>query len=132
MDKLITIATFTYPSELNIIRARLESEGIECFAKDEMTAQIYNFISLAIGGIKLQVRQSDAIRATEILKKAGYLDEPDHKSTNFWVNIESLTNNIPLVKHLRIELRLIILIAIFLSFVAFIIYTLTIPATWEF
>ncbi len=132
MDKLVTIATFTYHSELTVIKAKLESENIECFIQDEMTAQIYSFASNAIGGIKLQVKQSDAIRAIEILKKAGHLDEPDDKNQNFWKNLEHRTSRIPLLKFLRIELRLIILIVIFLALVAFITYLLTVPPPREF
>jgi len=40
MDEFITIKTFTYTHELAIIRARLESEGIECLVKDELTTQV--------------------------------------------------------------------------------------------
>ncbi len=132
MDKLVTIATFTYHSELTVIRAKLESENIECFIQDEMTAQIYTFASNAIGGIKLQVKQSDAIRAVETLKKAGYLDKYNDEQDNFWINLEYRTNIIPLLKYLRIELRLVILVVLFLILVAFIIYLLTIPATRDF
>ncbi len=131
MDKLVTIATFTYPSEVVVIKGRLESEGIECFVKDEITAQVHNFISNAIGGVKLQVRQSDAIRATEILKEAGYLDESDNGHSDFRTNVESITDRIPLLKHLRIELRMLIFILVFLAVLLFIIYLLTLSAIGE-
>ncbi len=131
MDKLVTVATFTYPSEAVVIKGRLESEGIDCFMKDEMTAQVHNFISNAIGGVKLQVRQSDAIRATEILKEAGYLDESDNGHSDFRTNIESITARIPLLKHLRIELRMAIFILVFLAVLLFIIYLLTLSAIGE-
>ncbi|MDR0811205.1 MAG: DUF2007 domain-containing protein [Paludibacter sp.] len=65
-EKLVTILTVNYPSDMYVIRAKLESEGIECFAKDEMTAQV--FPTSAIGGVKLQVLESNAERALEILK----------------------------------------------------------------
>ncbi len=131
MDKLVTVATFTYPSEVAVIRGRLESEGIECFVKDEITAQVHNFISNAIGGVKLQVRQSDVIRATEILKKGGYLDEPDHGHSEFKKNIDSITGRIPLIRKLRIELRMTIFILVFLAVLLFIIYLLSISATQD-
>ena len=66
-DKLITVLTVTYPHELAIIRGRLESEGIECFVQDELTVQVNPFYSNAIGGIKLQVRESNYDEAVEIL-----------------------------------------------------------------
>ena len=72
-DDFITVLTFTYPNEVVVIRARLESEGIECFVKDELTVQVNPFYSNAIGGIKLQVRESDLDRTIEILKEGGYV-----------------------------------------------------------
>src|SRR4051812_2015968 len=47
MSDLVTIKTFSYSTELAVIRARLESEGIECFVKDELTAQVNPFYSNA-------------------------------------------------------------------------------------
>ena len=77
MDNYITVLTFTYPHELAVIRGRLESEGIQCFAQDEMTIQVYPFYSNAIGGIKLKVKESDLVQTLEILKEAGYISDDD-------------------------------------------------------
>ncbi len=49
---------------------QLEAEAIECFVKDEFTDP---FVSNAIGGVKLQVREQDCARAIQILKDAGFL-----------------------------------------------------------
>lgn len=67
MQKLVTIKTFTYPHEAYIIRGRLESEGIYTFLKDEMTVQVHNFYSNAVGGVKLQVPYEDVDRALSII-----------------------------------------------------------------
>ena len=66
-DKLITVLTVTYPHEFVVIRGRLESEGIECFVQDELIVQVNPFYSNALGGIKLQVRESDYSQAVEII-----------------------------------------------------------------
>ncbi|NNM93829.1 MAG: DUF2007 domain-containing protein [Bacteroidia bacterium] len=66
MNGWVTIASFTYPHELAILRGRLESEGIECNTKDENTISANPFYSNAIGGVKIQVRESDAGRAALI------------------------------------------------------------------
>lgn len=73
MEDWITVITFTFPSESYIPRSVLESEGIEVFMKDELTAQVHNFYSNAIGGVKLMVRKDEARRAYEILKGAGFI-----------------------------------------------------------
>lgn len=67
MEQLVTIKTFTYPHEAYVIRGKLESEGIQTFLKDEMTVQVHNFYSNAIGGVKLQVPSEDVERALSII-----------------------------------------------------------------
>jgi DNA-directed RNA polymerase subunit RPC12/RpoP len=73
--KFITVLTFTFAHEAAIIRGRLESEGISCFMQDELTTQVAPFYSNAIGGVKLQVKESDLNQAIEILKETGYIKE---------------------------------------------------------
>ncbi|MDR2886100.1 MAG: DUF2007 domain-containing protein [Rikenellaceae bacterium] len=69
----VTLMTFTYPHEVALIRGYLEAEGIDVFVKDEMTAQVHNFYSNAIGGIKLQVPQAQLDHAVEIVRDGGFL-----------------------------------------------------------
>jgi hypothetical protein len=109
MDNFVTVATFTYPSEMAVVRAKLESEGIDYFVKDELTVQVYNFYSNAIGGIRLEVRESDFQKARHILIDSGFLEEEKAPQTSkFWESVEDRTKNIPLLKKLRLELRFIV------------------------
>jgi len=107
-----TIATFDQSSELLVIRSRLEAEGIECFSKDELTVQVNNFYSNAIGGIKLQVRQSDFDKAIEILKSDGYETVADTQQSSFWTKFNGITEKIPLLNRTIPEIRLVILVLI--------------------
>lgn len=68
MDEFVTIKTFSQPGDLAVIRARLESEGIECFVINELATQLLPILNDSMGGIKLEVRKSDAAVAMEILK----------------------------------------------------------------
>ena len=104
-EHYVTIRTFIYPHDAYIIKGRLEAEGIEAFLKDEMTVQVDNFYSNALGGVKLQVKESDIDRATEILEEAGYLKEKDFKPSVFWRAMDRFTRDIPLLKTLPLELR---------------------------
>lgn len=65
-DKFFTIAAFEYPADAQIIRGKLESEGIPVFLKDENTLNSDPIISDAIGGVKLQVYTKDKERALQI------------------------------------------------------------------
>ncbi len=75
MNNYRTIITFTLPQEAYLAKGFLESEGIETMIKDELTAQVNNFYSNAIGGVKLQVRESDFENGLAILKKSGYIND---------------------------------------------------------
>jgi DNA-directed RNA polymerase subunit RPC12/RpoP len=79
-DQLVTVVSFFYPNEAGVPRSLLESEGIECFIFDENTISVHPFYSNAIGGIRLQVRESDAQRAAEILKEGGFINEEGKKN----------------------------------------------------
>jgi hypothetical protein len=72
MAEWVSIQTFLYPQDAYIVKGLLESEGIDAFLKDEMTTQVFNFYSNAIGGVKLLVPEEQADKAREILKKNGY------------------------------------------------------------
>jgi hypothetical protein len=67
-EDLITIATFHSQTEFLLARTRLESADIECFAYDENMLRIGGWHSHAFGGIKLQVRESEAQDARAILQ----------------------------------------------------------------
>ena len=75
MDNWITIISFTFPHEAHLAKGKLESEGIEVIVKDELTVQINNFYSNAIGGVKLLVKPSDYGNARQILTESGYINE---------------------------------------------------------
>lgn len=66
-EKFSKIAVFQYSSEAQIIKARLEAEGIAVFLQDQFTIDTDPLVSNAIGGIKLKVWQEDEGRALEIL-----------------------------------------------------------------
>jgi len=62
-----TIAKFQYSAEAQIIKGRLESEGIQAFLSDNITIDTDPLVSNAIGGVKLKVLATDALEAQHIL-----------------------------------------------------------------
>lgn len=74
--KFKTVQTFVYPLEAHLAKTFLESEGIYSETRDELTVQIYNFYSNAIGGVKLLVKEEDYTRGIEILKKGNFIKKP--------------------------------------------------------
>ncbi len=64
-DPLVTIARYYYPLHARLAKGRLEAVGIYALVLDEQTASL--IYGGAVGGIRLQVRESDVERALEIL-----------------------------------------------------------------
>tara|TARA_R110001606_G_scaffold202278_1_gene350314 strand:- start:128 stop:541 length:414 start_codon:yes stop_codon:yes gene_type:complete len=79
-DTFKTIARFQYSTEAQIIKGRLEAEGIQVFLSDNLTIDTDPLVSNAIGGVKLKVLSTDALKAQHILetiKKYSIDDEGD-------------------------------------------------------
>jgi tetratricopeptide (TPR) repeat protein len=74
-EQLITIATFSYPTEAYIPKTKLETEGIPSFLANEYTVNMYWLYSNAVGGVKLQVKAGDVERALAILTPAPLASE---------------------------------------------------------
>ena len=62
----VTLATFWHPAEAHIARLRLEAGGVVCVLLDELTAAT-NVFAIAVGGVKLQVPQSQSEQAARLL-----------------------------------------------------------------
>jgi Putative prokaryotic signal transducing protein len=75
-EDLITVAVFHSQPEFLLARTRLESADIECFAYDENMLRIGGWHSHVLGGIKLQVRESEAQDALAILHQRAPLGNP--------------------------------------------------------
>jgi uncharacterized protein YjbK len=93
MENLITIITFTLPQDAHFAKAFLESENIETFIKDELTVQVNNFYSNAIGGVKLQVKESDYEKGILVLKEGGYINTENTVETEIEIiHLNETTN----------------------------------------
>jgi hypothetical protein len=67
MKTFTTIAQYQYSSEAQIIKGRLEAEGIPVFLSDNLTIDTDPLVSNAIGGVKLKVLSKDVLKAKYIL-----------------------------------------------------------------
>ncbi len=67
-DTFKTIARYQYSTEAQIVKGRLEADGIPVFLSDSFTIDTDPLVSNAIGGVKLKVYARDALRAQHILQ----------------------------------------------------------------
>jgi DNA-directed RNA polymerase subunit RPC12/RpoP len=61
------IGTFQYSAEAQIIKGKLEFEGIEVYIRDNNTIDSNPLYSQAIGGVKLYVVEENVEKANQIL-----------------------------------------------------------------
>ncbi|WP_346881914.1 DUF2007 domain-containing protein [uncultured Algibacter sp.] len=66
-DTFKTIARYQYSTEAQIVKGRLEAEGIQVFLSDNLTIDTDPLVSNAIGGVKLKVLSRQALEAQHIL-----------------------------------------------------------------
>src|SRR5262245_11382932 len=67
-EPLVTIASFDTPLKANIFASRLEADGVQCFLADAETIAVHGLLTGAVGGVKIQVRESDGPRAAAIFQ----------------------------------------------------------------
>lgn len=113
MDKLVTVVTFTFPSQGYLANSYLQANGIETFLKDEMTVQVKNFNSMAVGGLKIQVRESDYDTAYNLLVSGGYIVlEKSQPNLPIVEKFDKLTSSLPILKYLNLEARIILTVGL--------------------
>lgn len=66
---LITIKESHFVLDLAVLKSRLESEGIECVLKNELTAQVISYIPAFL--VELQVDEINLARVEEIMAETG-------------------------------------------------------------
>ncbi|MBV8389872.1 MAG: DUF2007 domain-containing protein [Mucilaginibacter sp.] len=76
-DEIVTFRTFYNPMEAEIIRTRLEANGIPSFITDESLGAMYPVYNQGGGGIKLKVFAKDVERSEEILSEENPLSDED-------------------------------------------------------
>ncbi|RVU02636.1 DUF2007 domain-containing protein [Mucilaginibacter limnophilus] len=76
-DKIVTLDSYYDPMLAEIIRGRLEAEGISCFIADGNVLSAQPFYNQAVGGVKIKVFEKDLERCQEILAST---DDQDNTS----------------------------------------------------
>ena len=92
MDNLVTIRTFSSSVDFQMVKAYLESLGIECFGRDEVMNRAY--LANVNGGVKLQVRAGQLDEAIQLLIEGGYIKPEDMESSPEFRWAEKVINKI--------------------------------------
>jgi hypothetical protein len=66
-EEFSNVAVFQYSAEAQILKGRLEAEGVRTFMIENHTIDTDPLVSNAIGGVKLKVRKEDEEKALQVL-----------------------------------------------------------------
>lgn len=66
---LVEIANYTDPLDANILKARLDAEGISAYIANENHIQMNWLYSQALGGARVMVQAEDAEQAAELVEQ---------------------------------------------------------------
>lgn len=125
MAEWVTIYKEQNFTNAHLIKSFLEFEDIEVQLLDELTAQTGSIYFAASGGVRIQVKESNAMRALAILKAKGYGNPDIDKSNQLFNALGKFTKKIPFLKNMRIEVAVFTFVAILLSIILAIFFILT-------
>jgi hypothetical protein len=80
-DDIITFETYYDPMLAQIIRGKLEANGIHCFIADENMGSIYPAYNQGGGGIKIKIFARDLERCREIVDEEANLPPDEDVKT---------------------------------------------------
>lgn len=110
--KFVTIKESHYLGDLSVLKTRLESEGIECRLKNELTTQVMSHIPSFM--VELQVPESDVERVREILIEIGEISETKNKLTCPVCGSEKIKLKLSLKKRIQVFFS-VVAVALFMS-----------------
>jgi predicted RNA-binding Zn-ribbon protein involved in translation (DUF1610 family) len=104
--KFFTIKESHYQADLVVLKSRLESEGIECRFKNELTTQVLNYIPSFL--IELQVPEDDVPRVKEIMTETGELQAENVKLVCPKCGYENVKVKVSFIKKIQVVFSILL------------------------
>lgn len=121
MDKMVEIARFQNQAEAFMLRSLLESEGIECYLKDEIINQMYGgFVDF--GGIKVQVMEDQVPHAMDVMQANGYELPKEDEAIAPLSPMSGFVGKIPFLRKFALEKQLLIILIVTALLLALLVY----------
>lgn len=108
---MVEIARFTYPDEAQPLMALLQSEGIECYLRNEYSSRIMAGL-VDIGGARVELLESAVPRAMEIMQENGYVFPKEDEVAPEIRNLSGIARHIPFLRNFSLGQQILILFAI--------------------
>lgn len=98
-EEFLTVASYQYSAEAQIMKGRLEAEGIPVFLSDVHTIDTDPLVSNAVGGVKIKVRKFDYDLALQVLDSVSKYSLGDAGEDISCPNCKS--NRVIMMSHVR-------------------------------
>lgn len=120
-DKMVEIARFQYPADAGTLMALLQSEGIECYLRNELSSQLMaGYID--VGGARVEILESDVARALEVMEAGGYDILSEDEEAAQIRTVSGWTRHIPFLRNYALEKQIVILFLIIAVLLALLIF----------
>lgn len=106
-DKIVEIARFYEPEAAQMIESLLKSEGVNCYLRNEYTSRIQYPVN--VGGIRIELLESEVPRAKEILEANGYEFPKEDEEDEQLQAVSGWVRHVPFLRHLPLEKQIIVL-----------------------
>ncbi len=104
--KFVTVKESHYQNDLVVLKSRLESEGIVCRFKNELTTQVLNYIPSFL--VELQVQEEDVLRVKEIMTETGDLHTENVKLVCPKCGSEKVKMKVSVVKWIQLGISILL------------------------
>lgn len=104
--KFITIKESHYVADLLVLKSRLESEGIDCLLKNELSTQVLNHVPSFL--VELQVPEEDLPRVKEMMLETGELQTENTKLVCPKCGSEKVKIKVSFIKKIQLVLSILI------------------------
>lgn len=110
-DKMVEIARFTQPDEAQALLALLQSEGIDCYLRNEYSNRVLAGM-VDIGGTRVELLESAVPHALEVMEANGY-DLPKEEEVAPEIrNLSGIARHIPFLRNFSLGQQIMILFAL--------------------
>lgn len=110
-DKMVEIARFSYPAEAQVLMTLLKSEGIDCYLRNEYTAQVMSGY-VDVGGARVEVLESEVQHALEVMVDGGYEIPGEEETLDAVQVVSGLGSRIPFLRRFSVEKQILIVMAV--------------------
>ncbi|MDR2120098.1 MAG: DUF2007 domain-containing protein [Tannerella sp.] len=120
MDRIVEIANFRYTDRAEILASLLRGEGIACYVRNGISSNVFG------GGVdigaKVELQESDAPRALEIMKAYGYPLPDEILQADYGGDDPATVKLIPFLRKFAFDRQILIIIALTLGLLALLLF----------